>query len=61
MDTEGNPLHESYTETLSYGAEYQVVSPVESGYLADQLVVSGTMDKAEDVSITVTYTPTANR
>jgi hypothetical protein len=43
-----------YTETLAYGATYSVESPVIANYLADQLVVAGTMP-AQDLEVVVTY------
>ena len=46
-----------YTETLVFGTEYSVPSPVITGYTADVDTVAGTMI-AQDVVVYVTYTPT---
>ena len=45
-----------YTETLVFGTEYSVPSPVITGYTADVDTVAGTMI-AQDVVVYVTYTP----
>ncbi|MBR2802920.1 MAG: InlB B-repeat-containing protein [Erysipelotrichaceae bacterium] len=44
----------SYRETVAYGTDYSVTSPLITGYKADQLTVSGTMPD-ENVIVTVTY------
>lgn len=59
VDEMGNKLFDDHTETLTYGSVYNVVSPVKSGYLADMLTVSGTIEG--DTVIRVTYSPTGNQ
>ncbi len=55
---DGAEAAETYTAELYENDEYSVTSPAVEGYLADQLVVSGTMP-AEAVTVTVTYTAIA--
>lgn len=57
---------EENTKTLQvyYGQTYSVVSPEKTGYLPDQVEVSGTMGlpaNGSTLTVTVTYTPTANQ
>ena len=54
----GTQAAPSHVQELAPGAEYSVDSPVLENYLANYLTVSGTMPE-EDVTHTVTYTPTA--
>ena len=53
-------IRDTYQEKIPFQGEYSVVSPVYTGYLADQMIVSGTMP-AEDVTIDVHYTGTENQ
>jgi uncharacterized repeat protein (TIGR02543 family) len=56
----GAEAAESHEETLAYGADYQVTSPLIDGYTADTVMVSGTMGLS-DVTVTVTYTKNTNQ
>lgn len=46
-----------YQETYGFGAEYNVVSPQISGWIAQSLTVSGTIDTEDSIVIDVYYTP----
>lgn len=46
-------------DTLPYGAQYKYISPSVSGYIADSLVVSGTVTGDEEIN--VYYIPTQNQ
>ncbi len=46
--------------SVEYGDSYSIPSPTKEGYLADILVVSGTMG-AGNVTVTVTYSPSQNQ
>jgi uncharacterized repeat protein (TIGR02543 family) len=50
----------THTEKVKYGSAYSVTSPTINGYMADQMVVSGTMP-ADDHAVTVVYTGTAEQ
>ncbi len=56
----GSPVNKTVTEKVRFGQTYAVESPDVTGYLADTAVVTGTMP-ADDVEITVNYTPTENQ
>jgi len=56
----GGTAAPDHVETVKYGSAYSVTSPTISGYMPDQAVVSGTMP-ANHVTVTVTYTGTANQ
>ena len=58
-DENGSKLFEDYQSMLAYDSEYTVESPVKTGYLADQPVVSGKM--SDNIVIRVVYTPTYNQ
>jgi hypothetical protein len=51
----GSTAAASHTESLDYGASYNVTSPAITGYTPDLAVVSGTMG-TENVTVDVTYT-----
>lgn len=51
---------DSHTEKVKYGSAYSVTSPTINGYMADQMVVSGTMP-AGNYAVTVVYTGTAEQ
>ena len=51
----GETAAPDHTEAVAYGTEYSVESPVITNYVADQLVVTGTMP-ANDYEVTVSYT-----
>jgi uncharacterized repeat protein (TIGR02543 family) len=53
--TDGSEAAASHGAVLNIGDSYEVVSPLLTGYTADQPIVAGTMP-AGDVTITVTYT-----
>jgi uncharacterized repeat protein (TIGR02543 family) len=52
---DGTEASETHNETVNYNEPYSVASPVIAGYVASQIVVSGTMG-TEDVTVTVVYT-----
>ena len=58
VDAAGSPVAEAYTASVDYGAAYSVPSPAVEGCTPDIAVVEGVMG-AEDVTVTVTYTKSA--
>ena len=54
--SDGSEAPAAYSETVEYNDDYSVASPEVEGYTADVATVEGTMP-AEDVAVTVTYTP----
>ena len=60
VDENGNTLASDYVGKYYYQDEFSVVSPLVAGYIANQTVISGTLD-AENVEITVTYAKTSGQ
>ncbi|MBQ6265922.1 MAG: MucBP domain-containing protein, partial [Clostridia bacterium] len=54
--SDGSDAPAAYSATVEYNDDYSVASPEVEGYTADIATVEGTMP-AEDVAVTVTYTP----
>ena len=57
--SDGTPAPTAYTETVTFNSDYSVTSPTVTGYTPDIATVTGTMG-AEDVTVTVTYTPNSH-
>ncbi len=50
----------SQSVSVEYGDSYSIPSPAKDGYIADVLVVAGTVG-AGNITVTVTYTPSQNQ
>ena len=55
-DLDGTEAYETHTEQVVFGKTFNVQSPIITGYVADKLSVSGTMDSEDGITVTVTYT-----
>ena len=54
LDEDGNKISDSYNKILSKDSNYEIESPIIDGYIADQEVVSGTLDSDKEINVIYT-------